>query len=77
MKAVAAVGAEWAVRQAQWPDEFSDAAEKDETDKFKNPQIKWHQAYFESAIANRQPPIVSRARIGGSLGGSAPEGEAC
>ena len=49
VKAVAAIGAEWAQRQAQWPNQFTDEAEKDETDKFKDPQIKWHQAYFELA----------------------------
>ena len=49
VKAVAAIGAEWAMRQAQWPNQFTDEAEKDETDKFKDPQITWHQAYFELA----------------------------
>ena len=28
---------------------FTDAAELPETDKFKDPQIKWHQAYFDLA----------------------------
>ena len=28
---------------------FTDEAEVPETDKFKDPQIKWHQAYFDSA----------------------------
>jgi hypothetical protein len=49
VKAVAGIGAQWAVRQAQWPNEFRDEAEEAETDKFKDPQIKWHQAYFELA----------------------------
>jgi hypothetical protein len=49
VKAVAAIGADWAVRQSQWPNQFTDAAELDETDKFKDPQIIWHQAYFELA----------------------------
>jgi len=49
VKAVAAIGADWAVRQAQWPNRFTDEAELDETDKFKDPQIIWHQAYFELA----------------------------
>lgn len=46
-KIVAGIGAQWAVRQAQWPNVFTDEAEDDLTDKFKDPQIKWHQAYFE------------------------------
>ena len=37
------------MRQAQWPNEFTDEAEDELTDKFKDPQIKWHQAYFELA----------------------------
>ena len=37
------------MRQAQWPNVFTDAAEDDFTDKFKDPQIKWHQAYFDLA----------------------------
>ena len=49
VKAVAGIGAQWAARQAQWPNEFSDEAEQADTDKFKDPQIKWHQAYFELA----------------------------
>jgi Protein of unknown function (DUF1214) len=49
VKAVAQIGAEWATRQSRWPNEFTDAAELDETDKFKDPQIKWHQAYFDLA----------------------------
>lgn len=49
VKIVAAIGAQWATRQAQWPNVFTDEAEDDLTDKFKDPQIKWHQAYFELA----------------------------
>jgi hypothetical protein len=49
VKIVAGVGAQWAVRQAQWPNEFTDEAEDEFTDKFKDPQIKWHQAYFDLA----------------------------
>jgi hypothetical protein len=48
-KAVASIGAQWATRQSQWPNQFSDEAEDDLTHKFKDPQIKWHQAYFELA----------------------------
>ena len=49
VKGVAQIGAQWASRQAQWPNEFTDEAELAETDKFKDPQIKWHQAYFDLA----------------------------
>ncbi len=50
VKIVAGIGAQWAVRQAQWPNQFTDEAEDDLTDKFKDPQIKWHQAYFDLAV---------------------------
>jgi hypothetical protein len=49
IKGVAQIGAQWATRQAQWPNVFTDEAELPETDKFKDPQIKWHQAYFDLA----------------------------
>ena len=49
VRGVAAIGTEWATRQAQWPNVFTDEAELEETDKFKDPQIKWHQAYFDLA----------------------------
>jgi hypothetical protein len=49
VKGVAEIGAEWATRQAQWPNVFTDAAELPETDKFKDPQITWHQGYFDLA----------------------------
>lgn len=49
VKIVAGIGAQWAVRQAQWPNVFTDEAEDEFTDKFKDPQIKWHQAYFDLA----------------------------
>ncbi len=49
VKIVAGIGAQWAVRQAQWPNVFTDEAEDELTDKFKDPQIKWHQAYFDLA----------------------------
>jgi hypothetical protein len=48
-KGVAAIGANWATRQSRWPNEFRDEAEDDLTARFKDPQIKWHQAYFELA----------------------------
>ena len=61
MKGVAEIGARWAVRQAQWPNQFTDEAEDDLTDKFKDPQIKWHQAYFdidedEALVVEVMPP---------------------
>jgi len=49
VKGVAEIGAQWATRQSQWPNVFTDEAELAETDKFKDPQIKWHQAYFDLA----------------------------
>ncbi len=54
VKAVSAIGAQWAVRQSRWPNVFTDEAEDDLTDKFKDPQIKWHQAYFD--LARRRGP---------------------
>ncbi len=49
VKGVAEIGAQWATRQSRWPNVFTDEAELPETDKFKDPQIKWHQAYFDLA----------------------------
>lgn len=49
VKGVAEIGARWATRQSQWPNVFTDEAEDDMTNKFKDPQIKWHQAYFDLA----------------------------
>ena len=49
VKGVADIGSQWATRQANWPNVFTDEAELAETDKFKDPQIKWHQAYFDLA----------------------------
>jgi hypothetical protein len=49
VKGVADIGSQWATRQAQWPNVFTDEAEGPETDKFKDPQIIWHQAYFDLA----------------------------
>ena len=61
VKGVAEIGATWATRQSQWPNEFTDEAELAETDKFKDPQIKWHQAYFdlsddEALVVEVTPP---------------------
>ncbi len=61
VKGVTEIGAQWATRQSKWPNVFTDAAELPETDKFKDPQIKWHQAYFELAddemlIVEVKPP---------------------
>jgi hypothetical protein len=60
-KIVAGIGAQWATRQSQWPNVFTDEAEDDMTNKFKDPQIKWHQAYFELAedealVVTAMPP---------------------
>jgi hypothetical protein len=61
VKAVAGIGAQWAVRQAQWPNEFRDEAQEDDTRNYKDPQITWHQAYFvlepdEALIVEFTPP---------------------
>ena len=61
VKGVAEIGARWATRQAQWPNQFTDEAEDELTDKFKDPQIKWHQAYFaidehEALVVEVVPP---------------------
>ncbi len=61
VKGVAQIGAQWATRQAQWPNVFTDEAQLPETDKFKDPQIKWHQAYFdlgqdEALVVEVTPP---------------------
>lgn len=61
VKGVAEIGARWAVRQSAWPNQFSDEAEDDLTNRFKDPQIKWHQAYFdlaedEALIVEVMPP---------------------
>ena len=49
VKGVASIGARWATRQSHWPNVFTDEAEDELTDKFKDPQIIWHQAYFDLA----------------------------
>jgi hypothetical protein len=46
--AVAGIGAEWGARQAEFPNRFADA-QLDDTRAFKDPQITWHQAYFDLA----------------------------
>jgi hypothetical protein len=61
VKGVADIGAGWATRQARWPNVFTDEAELPETDKFKDPQITWHQAYFdladdEALVIEAMPP---------------------
>ena len=64
VKGVAQIGAQWATRQSQWPNVFTDEAELPETDKFKDPQIKWHQAYFDlgddEALVRRVQPAGVR-----------------
>jgi hypothetical protein len=49
VKGVAQIGAQWATRQSRWPNVFTDEAELPETALFKDPQIKWHQAYYDLA----------------------------
>lgn len=49
VKGVAQIGAQWATRQAQWPNVFTDEAQLPDTRNFKDPQINWHQAYFDLA----------------------------
>jgi hypothetical protein len=49
VKGVAQVGAQWATRQSKWPNVFTDEAQLPDTNKFKDPQINWHQAYFDLA----------------------------
>jgi hypothetical protein len=49
VKGVAQVGAQWATRQSGWPNVFTDEAQLPETSNFKDPQITWHQAYFDLA----------------------------
>jgi hypothetical protein len=49
VKGVAQIGAQWATRQAGWPNVFTDEAQLADTSNFKDPQITWHQAYFELA----------------------------
>ncbi len=56
VKGVAQIGAQWATRQSQWPNIFTDEAEGEETSRFKDPQIKWHQAYFQ--LANDEALVI-------------------
>ncbi len=49
VKGVAQIGAQWATRQSKWPNVFTDEAQLADTSNFKDPQITWHQAYFELA----------------------------
>jgi hypothetical protein len=46
LRAITAIGASWAERNAAHPNEFYDAQE-DDTRLFADPQIKWHMAYVE------------------------------
>ncbi len=61
VKAVAGIGAQWATRQAQRPNEFFDEAQEQDTRNYKDPQIVWHQAYFtlkddEALVIDFTPP---------------------
>lgn len=61
VKGVAEIGSQWACRQSAWPNVFTDEAQLPDTNKFKDPQITWHQAYFvlkadEALIVEFTPP---------------------
>jgi hypothetical protein len=56
VKGVADIGARWARRQSEWPNVFTDEAQLPETANFKDPQITWHQAYFD--IADEEALVV-------------------
>lgn len=61
VRGVAQIGSQWATRQSRWPNVFTDEAELPETNNFKDPQIKWHQAYFdlaedEALVVEFKPP---------------------
>lgn len=60
VKAVAEIGATWAARNAEHPNEFVDV-QLDDTRAFKDPQITYHQAYFDleddqSLVVEFSPP---------------------
>ncbi|MDH4171460.1 MAG: hypothetical protein OEW42_17900 [Acidimicrobiia bacterium] len=66
--AVAGIGADWAARQAEHPNVFADVQE-DDTRAFKDPQITWHQAYFdlgadEALVIEFTPPECEYWMIG-------------
>lgn len=46
LEGITAIGATWAERNRAYPNRFVDVQE-DDTRAFKDPQITWHQAYFE------------------------------
>jgi Protein of unknown function (DUF1214) len=48
LKAVTEIGATWAARNAEHPNQFVDV-QLDDTRAFKDPEITYHQAYFELA----------------------------
>ncbi len=47
VKGVADIGSRWATSQARWPNRFTDEAELEEAIRFRDPQIRWHQGYFD------------------------------
>jgi len=60
VRAVTDIGASWARRQAEFPNVFADAQDE-YTAKFADPQITYHQAYFdlapdEALVVDLQPP---------------------
>ena len=46
LRAITSIGASWAERNAEHPNEFFDA-QRDDTRLFADPQIRWHMAYLE------------------------------
>jgi hypothetical protein len=46
VRGVTSIGARWADRNREYPNRFVDV-QLDDTRAFKDPQITWHQAYFE------------------------------
>jgi hypothetical protein len=48
LKAIAEIGSRWAARNAEHPNRFVDVQE-DDTRAFKDPEITYHQAYFDLA----------------------------
>jgi len=61
VRGVAEIGASWARRQAEQPNRFFDA-QRDDTRLFADPQILYHQAYFDLAphqalVVTLRPPV--------------------
>ena len=61
LRAITSIGASWAERNAEHPNEFFDA-QRDDTRLFADPQIVWHMAYVElsrdeALVVEFVPPI--------------------